>query len=358
MFPAGYTHKNTRPKRSVRSRTISDYSPFGVLLPERAVNAGDFRYGFQAQEHDDEVKGEGNSVNFKYRMHDPRVGRFFAVDPLARKQPSQSLYKALYNNPIIWSDPDGRDEYLTIVIDDQKSGKKTTITVSKPISTKVMTDGTGSNEVHSNNYYDFETIVTLKIDKSGKQNISTNFKFLYDNGLKDFDLAFGSVNVESKFHTKSEADGFMWDISGTAGNGNGEKQKGGFTLTSLSGGNSQTKTKSLSAAEEREIGEFLDILGALKNGSYGSKELDQLNDLSNMFQKAKEIKEQLNSNSPSSTNGTSTYSPGPDSVKVLELEKRSNGKIDTIFSTQSRQDADTYIGDYNKAKTVKTVKKF
>jgi RHS repeat-associated protein len=92
MFPVGYTQKNTRPKRSVRSRTISDYSPFGVLLPERAVNAGDFRYGFQGQEHDDEVKEECNSVNFKYRMHDPRVGRFFAVDPLAAKYPWNSPY--------------------------------------------------------------------------------------------------------------------------------------------------------------------------------------------------------------------------------------------------------------------------
>ncbi|WP_107037896.1 hypothetical protein [Brumimicrobium mesophilum] len=50
------------------------------------------RYGFQGQEMDDEIKGEGNSVNYKYRMHDPRVGRFFAVDPLASKYPYNSPY--------------------------------------------------------------------------------------------------------------------------------------------------------------------------------------------------------------------------------------------------------------------------
>ncbi len=38
------------------------------------------------------MKGEGNSVNFKYRMHDPRLGRFFAVDPLAEKYPHNSTY--------------------------------------------------------------------------------------------------------------------------------------------------------------------------------------------------------------------------------------------------------------------------
>jgi RHS repeat-associated protein len=49
-------------------------------------------YGFQNQERDDEIKGEGNSINYKYRMHDPRIGRFFAVDPLASKYPHNSPY--------------------------------------------------------------------------------------------------------------------------------------------------------------------------------------------------------------------------------------------------------------------------
>ncbi|AEA43382.1 hypothetical protein [Fluviicola taffensis] len=48
------------------------------------IARGDYRYSFQGQEHDDEVKGAGNSINFEYRMHDPRIGRFFAIDPLAK----------------------------------------------------------------------------------------------------------------------------------------------------------------------------------------------------------------------------------------------------------------------------------
>ncbi len=42
---------------------------------------------------DNEVKGEGNSINYKYRMHDPRVGRFFAVDPLFKEYPYYSPYQ-------------------------------------------------------------------------------------------------------------------------------------------------------------------------------------------------------------------------------------------------------------------------
>lgn len=51
-----------------------------------------YRYGFQGQEKDDEIKGEGNSINYKYRMHDPRIGRFLSIDPLSAKFPQWSSY--------------------------------------------------------------------------------------------------------------------------------------------------------------------------------------------------------------------------------------------------------------------------
>src|SRR5690606_4639049 len=60
----------------------NDYYAFGMLMPGRVYSGDVYRYGFQGQEKDDEVKGSGNSINYKYRMHDPRIGRFFAVDPL------------------------------------------------------------------------------------------------------------------------------------------------------------------------------------------------------------------------------------------------------------------------------------
>jgi RHS repeat-associated protein len=73
--------------------STSDYYPYGMLMPGRNHSVSDdYRYGFQGQEKDDEIKGEGNSINYKYRMHDPRLGRFFAVDPLASEYPHNSVY--------------------------------------------------------------------------------------------------------------------------------------------------------------------------------------------------------------------------------------------------------------------------
>lgn len=70
-----------------------------------------YSYGFQGQETDSEVKGEGNSVNFKYRMHDPRVGRFFATDPLEGSYPWNSPYAFSENDVIASVELEGLEKY-------------------------------------------------------------------------------------------------------------------------------------------------------------------------------------------------------------------------------------------------------
>ena len=52
-----------------------------MLVPNRHGSSTAYRYGFNGMEKDDELKGEGNSLNYTFRMHDSRVGRFFALDP-------------------------------------------------------------------------------------------------------------------------------------------------------------------------------------------------------------------------------------------------------------------------------------
>jgi RHS repeat-associated protein len=70
------------------------------LVPNRHGSSSSYRYGFQGQEKDDEIKGEGNSLNYTFRMHDPRVGRFFAPDPLESEFPWNSSY-AFSENRVI-----------------------------------------------------------------------------------------------------------------------------------------------------------------------------------------------------------------------------------------------------------------
>jgi RHS repeat-associated protein len=112
----------------VSIRSATDYSPFGVQLENRNFLrnglAEDFRMGFQGQEEDDEVKGDGNSVNYKFRMHDPRLGRFFAVDPLANKYPHNSPFAFSENMVIHCIELEGLESVATYLVQLDENGKK------------------------------------------------------------------------------------------------------------------------------------------------------------------------------------------------------------------------------------------
>jgi RHS repeat-associated protein len=71
-----------------------------MLVPNKHGASRDYRFGFQGQEMDNELKGDGNSLNYTFRMHDPRVGRFFAPDPLEPKYPFYSPYQFSGNRVI------------------------------------------------------------------------------------------------------------------------------------------------------------------------------------------------------------------------------------------------------------------
>ena len=92
-------------------RNTADYSPFGVQLDGRTIQGDFYRYGFQNQEKDDEIKGAGNSVNYTYRMHDPRVGRFFVVDPMSGDFPHNSTYAFCENSTIAYIELEGLEKY-------------------------------------------------------------------------------------------------------------------------------------------------------------------------------------------------------------------------------------------------------
>lgn len=94
-----------------------------MLVPNRHGSTDSYRYGFQGQEKDDEVKGEGNSYDFGSRMLDPRVGRWFAPDSKSALQPNWSPYKAFFDNPNLFIDPDGNTEWQATTVVNHKTGK-------------------------------------------------------------------------------------------------------------------------------------------------------------------------------------------------------------------------------------------
>jgi RHS repeat-associated protein len=91
----------------------TDFYPFGMISRSTTASGGDYRFGFQGQEKDDEVYGApGTSLAFEYRMNDPRIGRFLSIDPLVKNYPDISPYAYVANSPIVYVDIDGRELFI------------------------------------------------------------------------------------------------------------------------------------------------------------------------------------------------------------------------------------------------------
>jgi len=85
-----------------------DYYPYGMLMPGRFGFASDgaYRYGFNGMEQDPEANAQwGQTYTTYFRQYDPRLGRWFSVDPI--EIPRQSPYNAFDSNPIVLNDPLG-----------------------------------------------------------------------------------------------------------------------------------------------------------------------------------------------------------------------------------------------------------
>ena len=126
---------------------------------------GVYEYSFQAQEHDDEIKGIGNSINYKYRMHDTRLGRFFAVDPLAAKYPWNSPYAFSENDLIRAVELEGQEKRI-IIYQDLGDGK-TRISILRVKENGVYTNlnlkDSNGNEIVKNQ----ENTLVIHRDKEG-----------------------------------------------------------------------------------------------------------------------------------------------------------------------------------------------
>jgi RHS repeat-associated protein len=74
-------------------------------MPGRIYSRGDYRFGFQGQQKDDEISGDRNSYTAQFWEYDPRLGRRWNIDP--KPNPSISVYACFNNNPIWLTDPLG-----------------------------------------------------------------------------------------------------------------------------------------------------------------------------------------------------------------------------------------------------------
>lgn len=88
--------------------TANDYYPFGQEMPGRTYNIGDYRYGFNGKEKDQNDEwGDLTHYDYGFRIYNPAIGRFLSVDPLAASYPWNSTYAFAENRVIDGIDLEG-----------------------------------------------------------------------------------------------------------------------------------------------------------------------------------------------------------------------------------------------------------
>jgi hypothetical protein len=131
---------------------------------------------------DNEIKGEGNSLNYEFRMHDPRIGRFFSVDPLFKDFPWNSPYAFSENRVLDRNELEGLETgptkaeillYITKSKLSQINGKAvfayTAGIADELLNANTVGASDALNNVFGNNRYEkFQTISEKKAYSHGR----------------------------------------------------------------------------------------------------------------------------------------------------------------------------------------------
>ncbi len=89
----------------------TDYYAFGSPMPGRNFNAGNYRYGFNGKENDNETVSTGEGTqDYGMRIYNPALGRFLSVDPLQKEFAWNSSYAFSENDVIRAVDLDGAEK--------------------------------------------------------------------------------------------------------------------------------------------------------------------------------------------------------------------------------------------------------
>jgi RHS repeat-associated protein len=138
--------------------TFNDYYPYGMLMEGRhgQKDTSNYRYAFQGQEKDDEIKDTGNSYTTEYRQYDYRLARWTSLDPVSHYQ--YSPYSAYDNNPTYFIDPNGAES-------ENPAPKKHTVKEGETIWS-IAKDRLGTNATNAE-------IATLKNDIKKWNNLTS-----------------------------------------------------------------------------------------------------------------------------------------------------------------------------------------
>jgi len=154
-----------------------NYYPFGAPITGCAYTDGEYRFGFNGKENDNEVKGIGTQQDYGMRIYDPRLGKFLSVDPLASEFAWNSPYSYAENGPISATDLDGGESKVIIY---RETDKEPVLVKTINIPPHLRTQGDGIATVYVN--------TTNKTAEGDYREFSTQGSISYTTMVKQFKI--------------------------------------------------------------------------------------------------------------------------------------------------------------------------
>ena len=173
-----------------------------MLVPNRHGSSNSYRYGFNGMEKDDELKGEGNSYDFGFRIYDPRIGRFLSIDPKSNTFVEYSPYCYAANNPIYYIDAFGMNPkpYPKSIQKGLNAKEQWAYTAAAKFDIKNnqesfrKMDALEGHSASTFNSYHFHRITNFYMDNAKKESLAQKKKVKTGGKTEDYKLCSPSLS--------------------------------------------------------------------------------------------------------------------------------------------------------------------
>jgi len=166
------------------------YHPFGMITFGRSWEAGsEYRYGFNMEECDSEVYGDGNIYDYGFRVYNPRLCKFLSIDPLTHKYSMLTPYQFASNTPIQGIDIDGLEIYYSadgVLLG--KIGTDQNIKVVDADYTATVTKYINWTNTVNTSSTDPADMEKAQKDYTWNYNMVNNPKYTHDTGMEQNEL--------------------------------------------------------------------------------------------------------------------------------------------------------------------------
>jgi RHS repeat-associated protein len=132
-----------------------------VLVDICDTDGDKYRFGYNNMPKDNEIAGIGNTIDYKARQLDTRIGRFWSVDPLTKKFPELTPYQFASNTPIQAIDLDGKEAFFI-------HGTASSPSAWSPVLTNLITKNF-TNNTHQDATFSWEDRNQLTNNKSDRR---------------------------------------------------------------------------------------------------------------------------------------------------------------------------------------------